>query len=272
MRPLLYTVLLLGALLPMAASCGEARGTLVTTGGDGGAGTWRPPPGSTWQVQLSGTLDTSLDVAVYDVDLFTTSSTEMAGLHADGRRVICYVSVGTHEPWRADATMFPAPAVGNPLVGYPNESWLDTRDATVRALMAARLDVAAQKACDGVDLSNVSVDGADSGFPLAAADSMSYARFLAVEGHRRGLSVGLGGSSDIAASVEPDFEWAFTDSCLASATCGSFAGFVTAHKTVFAVEFGTAADVPTICPPARQAGLDALIKNRSFDAFRVPCP
>ena len=45
-----------------------------------------------------------------------------------------------------------------------------------------------------------------------------------------------------------------------------------AQEVVFAVEFGTAADTATVCPLARQAGLNALIKNRSFDAFRIACP
>jgi hypothetical protein len=269
-RPI-QMALLFAAVLPIAGACGEARGTLVTTGG-GAGGIWRPTPGSTWQVQLTGPLDTSLDVAIFDIDLFDTSATAMDGLHAAGRRVICYISVGTHEPWRGDASMFPSAAVGNPVAGYPNESWLDTRDVTVRTLMAARLDVAVQKACDGVDLSNISPDGVDTGFPLTAADAFGYARFLATEGHHRGLAVGLGGGSDLAPLVEPDFEWAFTDSCVADGTCGAFADFVAAHKTVFAVEFGTAADVPILCPPTRLAGLDALIKNPSFDAFRVPCP
>jgi hypothetical protein len=261
----------LASLATFVASCGEARGTLVTTL-DGGASSWRPAPGSSWQVQLTGPLDTSIDVAIYDIDLFDTPVATFDALQAAGRRVICYVSVGTHEPWRADASSFPPSAVGSPLAGYPDESWLDTRDAMVRALMAARLDVAAQKGCDGVDLSSISPGGADTGFSLTRADALSYGRTLAGEAHARGLAVGLGGGSDIAAEAQPDFDWAFADTCLSAGTCGAFSSFVAAHKTVFAVEFGTEADVPTVCPPARQAGLDALIKNRALDAFRVPCP
>jgi hypothetical protein len=256
------------ALLGLVA-CGESRGDLVTA--DAAGAPWRPAPGSTWQVQLSGALDTSLDVAIYDVDLDTPAAT-LASLHAAGRRVICYVSAGTYEPWRDDASSFPAAARGQPVAGYPNESWLDTRDATVRRLMAARLDVAAQKGCDGVDLSNVSSGGADTGFPIGAAEALDYATFLSGEAHQRGLGAGLGGASDVAAAVQPMFDWAFADTCLSAGTCGAFAGFVTAKKAVFAVEFGTEADVPTVCPAARAAGLDALIKNRSLDAFRVACP
>src|SRR5690349_9355982 len=45
---------------------------------------WRPTSGTTWAWQLSGSLDTSIDVAMYDVDLFTTSAAQIDALHADG--------------------------------------------------------------------------------------------------------------------------------------------------------------------------------------------
>src|SRR3954452_25274265 len=92
------------AALAVVASCGETSGTLVTTGTPG---IWQPALATTWQVQLTGALDTSFDVGLYDVDLFDTSSDQIQGLHAAGRRVICYVSVGTFEPWRNDAASFP---------------------------------------------------------------------------------------------------------------------------------------------------------------------
>ena len=251
----------------LAASCGEARGTLVTTGA---SSPWRPALGTTWQVQLTGPLDASLDVSVYDVDLFDTSAAQVAALRAAGRRVICYVSVGTYEPWRPDATSFPAAALGEPLASFPNERWLDTRDATVRALMTARLELAAQKGCDGVDLSNLSSGAAQTGFP--DADAAAYGRFLARGAHDRGLAAGLGGGSDVADALAGDFEWALTEGCLGAGTCAAHAAFAAAGKVVFGVEFGAASDAATVCPAARQAGLDALIKNPSYDAFRVACP
>ena len=33
---------------------------------------WQPKPGTTWQWQLTGEIDTSFDVAMYDIDLFDT--------------------------------------------------------------------------------------------------------------------------------------------------------------------------------------------------------
>jgi hypothetical protein len=253
----------------LAASCGESRGTLVSTGA---GAPWRPSLATSWQVQLTGALDTSIDVAVYDVDLFDTSAAAIEALRAAGRRVICYVSVGTYEPWRADATSFSAAALGEAVAGFPNERWIDTRDAAVRTLMAARLDLAAGKKCDGVDLSNVSPDGAATGFSFATADVESYGRWLAGQAHARGLGAGLGGGADVAGALAADFDWALTEGCLGDGTCGAYAGFAAAGKVVFGVEFGAEPDATTICPAADEAGLDALIKNRSYDAFRVACP
>jgi Glycoside-hydrolase family GH114 len=251
--------------LALVASCGEARGTLVTT-------TFHPAAGASWQVQLTGTLDTSVDASLYDVDAFDTPTATIEALHAAGRRVICYLSVGTDESWRADAMMFPAAAVGNQLARFPNERWLDTRDATVRALMAARLDGAAAKGCDGIDFSNVSPDAADTGFPLTHADVLAFARAMAGEAHRRGLGAGLGGGTAIAADAVGAFDWAFSEGCVTARTCADFAAFLGASKVVLGVEFGAAGDADTICPAARSAGIDVIIKNPTYDAFRVSCP
>jgi hypothetical protein len=35
-----------------------------------GAVVWTPPPGTTWQWQITGVVDESLDVEMYDIDLF----------------------------------------------------------------------------------------------------------------------------------------------------------------------------------------------------------
>ncbi|HEX4405508.1 MAG TPA: endo alpha-1,4 polygalactosaminidase [Polyangia bacterium] len=261
-------VMALAAMSLLAAACGGSSGTLVTTAPP----VFRPALDTSWQVQLTGTIDTSFDVALYDVDLFDAPASTIAELRGAGRHVICYVSVGTDESWRADAASFPAAAVGNALDGYPGERWLDTRDATVRALMAARLAVAAQKGCDGIDLANVSADGVDTGLALTSADDVDYAAWLAGEAHALGLGAGLGGATTIAEAVAGDFEWALAEGCVAGGECDAYADFQAASKVVLGVEFGAANDAPRICPAARADGLDALIKDRTFDAFRAACP
>jgi len=160
------------------------------SGADGGAGVWRPRPGTNWQWQLSGPVDGGFDVVMYDIDLFDTPAATMAALRSAGRVVICYFSAGSHEDWRPDAARFPAEATGNRLEGWHGERWLDIRVDAVRALMVARLDLAVEKGCDGVEPDNVDGYANDSGFSLTPDDQLDFNRFLAAVAHARGLSVG----------------------------------------------------------------------------------
>ena len=66
-------------------------------GGDEAQDAWKPSPGTSWQWQLTGTVDTSIDVVMYDIDLFDIQQATIDSLHADGRIVICYFSAGSRE-------------------------------------------------------------------------------------------------------------------------------------------------------------------------------
>ena len=153
---------------------------------------WHPAPGTSWQIQYTGALDLSLDVQMYDLDLFETSPSVMDELHAANIRVVCYFSAGSWEDWRPDANQFPESVLGNELEGWPGERWLDIRQIDILGpIMAARLDLAAQKGCDGVDPDNVEGYANDSGFPLTAQDQAAYNIWLATQAHNRRLAVGL---------------------------------------------------------------------------------
>ena len=65
-----------------------------------------PAPGVSWQWQIQGTIDTSVAVDIYDVDLFDAPETTIAALQAAGRMVFCFFSAGTKEDWRRDANDF----------------------------------------------------------------------------------------------------------------------------------------------------------------------
>ena len=56
---------------------------------------------------------------MYDIDLFDNDASVVAALHAQGRKVVCYISVGTWEDWRPDAGDFSAPVMGKGYEGWP---------------------------------------------------------------------------------------------------------------------------------------------------------
>jgi len=89
-------------------------------------GSWyRPSLDTSWQWQLSGVLNTSYAVELYDIDLFDTEQNTINTLHAQGKKVICYFSAGSYENWREDKESFDASVLGNNLNGWEGEKWLN---------------------------------------------------------------------------------------------------------------------------------------------------
>ena len=74
--------------------------------------TYAIKPSLTWQMQLSGVIDTSVKADVYDIDLFDAKRETIDLLHSKGIQVICYFSAGSVEDWRPDAKLFPASVSG----------------------------------------------------------------------------------------------------------------------------------------------------------------
>jgi hypothetical protein len=266
-----------GTVVTMLAAligCGESRGNILTIP-DGGApdgGAWQLGPRTTWQVQLTGKLDTTIDARLYIVDFEDVGAATIAELHAAGRAVACYLSAGSWESWRSDATSFPVATIGNPMANYPQEYWLDIRDGTVQGLMLARVNRARSNGCDAIELSNLSNTGQDTGFAaLASTDYVTYGQAMARAVSARGMSVGLDGAEDLLGELLPVFDWGAAVDCFATDGCQAWSPMLAANRPVLLVEFGDAATAQEICASATQAGYDALIKNRAFDAFRIPC-
>lgn len=224
---------------------------------------WAPAPLTTWQWQLTGTIDTSVDVQMYDVDLFDTPQSTIDSLHAAGRVVICYFST-QYENWRPDSNKFTTAVLGKNLDDWAGEKWVDIRSSVVRSIMQGRLSLAQNKSCDGVEPDNVDGYQTNTGFPLTPNDQIAFNKFIASEAHTRGLSVGLKNDLDQAKSLLSSFDWALNEECYSFNECDNLSVFVNAGKAVFNTEYsGTAAKV---CPYMVQQKYSSLIKNLNLDA------
>lgn len=231
---------------------------------------WRPRAGLTWQWQLSGKLDRSVDAQVYDVDGQDTSAADVAALKAAGRRTICYVNAGAWEKWRPDAGKFPKAVLGKELDGWPDERWLDIRQWKVlEPILAARFDTCRAKGFDAVEPDNVDGYANRSGFPLKAADQLTFNRRLADLAHRRGLAVGLKNDVDQAAELAPQFDFAVNEECAQYDECDKLAVFVKAGKPVFHVEYEK--ESGHFCPESRRLGFSSMRKKPELDAWRETC-
>jgi len=234
------------------------------------AAPWIPAPRTTWQWQLSGTLDLSVDAEMYDIDLFDRPAFSVAALHDRGRHVVCYLDAGTYEPGRPDSGAYPAAVLGAGVDGWPGERWLDIRRLDILGpIIERRLDLCRDKGFDGVEPDNVDAYDNASGFPLSAADQLAFNRFLADAAHARGLSVGLKNDLGQAATLEPDFDWALNEQCFQYHECDALQPFARAGKAVFVAEYEL--DVSAFCPQARTADYSAIRKRVELDAWRQSC-
>ena len=245
---------------------------------DAPADWWRPPVNTTWQWQLTDLpLDGSFDVEMVDTELFDNDAGTVAELHAQGRIVICYISVGSWEDWRPDADQFPDSVIGKKYKGWPGERWLDIRQIDLLApIMLARLDQCQAKGFDGVEPDNMDAYTARTGFPLTYQDQLDYNIWLANEAHARNLSIGLKNDGEQAADLLPYFDWALTEDCFADEWCDELEPFIAAGKAVFAAEYTDQLSpdrfLDQVCPQAEKMNISAILKERNLGAWRQACP
>lgn len=223
-----------------------------------------------WQIQYTGEIDISLDVDVFNLDLFDTPPAIIGELHKRGVFVMCYFSAGTYEDWRPDASQFPSDVLGKDVQGWPGEKWLDIRRLDLLALiMEERLDLAVEKGCDGVDPDNVNGYENDTGFPLTNQDQLVYNRFLSTAAHERGLAIGLKNDLGQILDLVSNFEWIINESCFSYQECHLLQPFQEEGKPVFVIEYELVPE--EVCPLANQMGFNVLLKHRELDAYRVDC-
>lgn len=225
---------------------------------------------TSWQIQYSGDMDYSLDVDIYNIDLFDTDAEAISKLKERGIFVMCYFSAGSYEDWRPDASNFPTKTLGKPMEGWEGETWLDIRQISeLQPVMESRLDMAATKGCNGVDPDNVNGYENDTGFPLTYKDQIEFNIFLANTAHQRGLKIGLKNDLNQIEDLLPYFDWILNEECFSFDECDLLLPFVEAGKPAFVIEYELSPQ--KFCEQANQMNFNALHKNWELDAYRVAC-
>lgn len=232
-------------------------------------GIWKPALHTTWQYQLTGVVDQSINAQFVVIDLFDNSSSVVDGLRTLGKSTGCYFSAGSYENWRPDAGSFPAAVLGKSN-GWAGERWLDIRRLDVLGpIMEARLDACKAKGFVGVDPDNVDGYENDTGFPLTATDQLRYNQFLADAAHARGMSVGLKNDLSQVPSLVGSFDWAINEQCAQYKECDLLAPFIDSGKPVFEVEYSLTKD--KFCASSLAAGFMPMRKTLDLDAWWDPC-
>lgn len=229
---------------------------------------YQPGPGTSWQWQLSGNIDTSFNVQVYDIDMFGASASLITQLHNAGRAVICYIDTA-YEPGRPDSNQFTSAVLGTGIDGWPGQKWVDIRSPIVRNIMTSRIAQAAAKGCDAVEMDDVDAYTNSPGFPLTAADQIDFNSFLATTAHAYDLGIGLKNDLDQIPQLASKFDFAVNEQCYQYGECASLSTFINQGKAVFGVEYEIATS--QFCNSANSAKYSWLKKGLDLDAPQTQC-
>jgi hypothetical protein len=230
---------------------------------------WVPKPGVTWQWQLNGKVDVTVNAEVFDVDGFTTDAATVAELHRRGRKVICYVEVGSAEDFRPDYGRWPKEVLGK-TNGWQGEKWVDIRDPEkLRPVLAARFDMCRDKGFDGVEPDLMDAYINDTGFPITAQHQLTFNRWIAQLAHERGLSVGLKNDVEQIPELVDSFEFAVNEECAEFDECDGLKPFTDAGKAVFHAEYESSPS--EYCADSKALKLSSVKKNLNLDAARTAC-
>lgn len=228
------------------------------------------PPSTSWQWQLSGEINLPPGVQLIELDLEETSTEVISKLKNSGVIVICYFSAGTFESFRSDAHNFPEELKGNILEDFSDERWLDIRNVSQLApIMEKRLDLAVEKACDGVEADNVDAYTNNSGFPLSSTDQINYNTWLSTKAHERNLLIALKNDIDQVSQLVDIFDFAVNEQCFEFNECEKLLPFIEQGKAVLGVEYNLGPD--EFCVQANAMKFDFLVKNIDLDASRISC-
>ncbi|KAF1816225.1 hypothetical protein P152DRAFT_511036 [Eremomyces bilateralis CBS 781.70] len=242
---------------------------------------WQPESGTRWQIVLSQPLTVNSnpvvpDVPVYDIDMFINSAETIGKLHEQGKKVICYFSAGTFEPYVPDAADFNPEDMGDILDDWPDERWLNVGSSNVRDIMVKRIVIAKEKGCDAIDPDNMDGYEADGGgIGLKKKDSIDYFKFLATEAAKLDLSIGLKNSIGMIDDVLPSAQFAVNEQCSEWDECGDYSPFVDAKKPVFHIEYpnesSSRASGRSSGLTCDGEGLSTVLKNMDLDGWVQYC-
>jgi uncharacterized protein (TIGR01370 family) len=222
--------------------------------------------GSSWDIQFVEpfVLDRPVTMIVLDPD--NHGAEEVSAMKSKGTLVLCYVSVGTVEDWRADLADFPPEVIGAALPDWEGERYLDIRRQDILLpIMAKRFEACLEAGYDGIDPDNIDVFSNESDFDLSATDAVAYLAALADLAHEMDLIIGQKNAPELSGALADTLDFVVTESCWQYKFCDAFKDYTAAGKPIYAIEYTDAQpDFAAACAEARAQGISMILKDREL--------
>ncbi len=140
--------------------------------------------------------------------------------------------------------------------------------------MKKRLDLAAEKGCDGADPDNVDGYLHDTGFEITEKEQFNYNTFLATEAKERGLLVGLKNDIPQIEALQPYFNFAVNEECHQYGECEEYLPFLREKMAVFNIEYDEKylkdeEAFKELCSSSKEPGMSTIVAPLALDGSFV---
>jgi len=297
-----------------ASENGTATGETTSVGT--AASWWAPKPTDTWLWDLdsvtvpSPTVSRSPGVTNYSADVYAIDPTNLgaqkiAVLHGQGKKVVCYIDVGSWEPGRTDVANFDSncicgknialaadgtcPSNSHKMSGW-KEWWFDLHTSSCAASVAAgifqRFQNAATLGCDAIEPDNLdawqnsdAAGAASAGWGITIADQNAYLTKLAQNAHSLGMGILLknaggllvddnGSATPYADAIVAAFDGSLNEQCHQYSECDTYAGFGAAGKSMWNAEYLNASSTSNCGSTSYKS---AYCSNTSMKTLQYSC-
>jgi hypothetical protein len=237
---------------------------------------WIPAAGQSIQIQYDGKIDLGVKADIYDLDAFDTHASLVSRLHGMQRKALCSVDVGTWEKWRPDAKDFPQSVLGHKDGHWAGERWLDIRQTQIlEPIMSARLQLCKKKGFDGIDPDNIDGYQNKTGFPLTAAEQLTYDEWVATQAHLIGLAVDQKNDPGQLKELDQYFDFAVDEQCFEQHWCDKLTPYANAGHLVVDIEYTNQMNqqrfLSKACPSDASYSITGILKKLQLTSWIVTC-
>ena len=136
--------------------------------------------------------------------------------------------------------------------------------------MTARFQMCAQKGFDAIEPDNMDGYENTTGFPITAAEQLTYDEWVATEAHSLGLAVFQKNDPEQAKTLQPYFDGVIDEQCNEFSECSSFSTYLSAGKPVLNAEYNLA--TTSFCAADNNAGIMGALYSLNLDgSLYTPC-
>ncbi|WP_407542902.1 endo alpha-1,4 polygalactosaminidase (plasmid) [Deinococcus radiomollis] len=224
-----------------------------------GSGIRLPPSGSVgWDLQLGAGGDSDVKaptgVKVLDVDGFNISASKVSQLNAQGLYTLCYLDVGSFEPFRPDSGQYPAYLKLQQDPSWPDEYFLDVTDvfkpgSALAAILINRFKMCKEKGFAAIDPDNLQNDENITGGRITTQQQIDFNGWVADQAHAQGLAVFQKNGPDkillrdrTGKMMVEKFDGILNEQCQQYGECAALSEYTKRGKLALNIEYNTTLD------------------------------